>query len=136
LWWAHHRIGELVGAYDGAFVLVNLVWVFTIVLLPFATQVVASFPTHDRAVVATYTGTMAASSACLSVLNLLLSRRPALRRERVAAGDIPLVPALVTTGLFVLALVLGVAFPAVNYFGLLLLFLSGPAERLAGRLHG
>jgi uncharacterized membrane protein len=136
LWWAHHRLGELVGAYDTAFVLVNFVWVFTIVLLPFATQVVASFPGHDRGAVATYIGTMTASSACLTVLNLLLRWRPALRREGVEAGELPLVPSVVTTALFGAALVLGVAVPAVNYLALLLLVLSGPTERLVARRTG
>jgi hypothetical protein len=37
LWLAHHRLVESVGAYDRAFVLVNLLWILTIVVLPFAT---------------------------------------------------------------------------------------------------
>src|SRR4051812_1264422 len=38
LWLAHHRIVEGVGAYDGAFLLANLAWSLTIVLVPFATR--------------------------------------------------------------------------------------------------
>ena len=37
LWLAHHRIVESVGAYDDLFLVVNLCWAFTIVLLRFAT---------------------------------------------------------------------------------------------------
>jgi uncharacterized membrane protein len=129
LWWAHHRLGEQVGAYDGAFVLINLVWVLTIVFLAFATQVVAAYPA-GRLAVALYIGTMAASSACLLLLTLLLRRRPGLRHENVETEDINLPAALSTTTLLVLALVLGAAVPAVNYWALLLLFLSGLIERL------
>jgi uncharacterized membrane protein len=129
LWWAHHRLGEQVGAYDGTFVLINLVWVLTIVFLAFATQVVAAYPAV-RLAVALYIGTMAASSACLLLLTLSLRRRPGLRRENVETEDINLPAALSTTTLLVLALVLGAAVPAVNYWALLLLFLSGLIERL------
>ena len=48
LWVAHHRIVERVGAYDGAFVLVNLCWVLTVVFLPFATQLTSAYPATDR----------------------------------------------------------------------------------------
>lgn len=129
LWWEHHRLGEQVGAYDGAFVLVNLVWMLTIVFLPFATQVVATYG-RARLAVATYVGTIVVSQACLSVLTLLLWRRPGLRRVGIEARQAAPWAALATTALLVLALVLGVAIPAVNYWALLLLFLSGPVERL------
>jgi TMEM175 potassium channel family protein len=129
LWWAHHRLGEQVGAYDGAFVLINLVWVLTVVFLAFATQVVAASPAGPLAV-ALYIGTIAASSTCLLLLTVLLRRRPGLRLEDVKTQDINLTAVLSITTLLVLALVLGAAVPAVNYWALLLLFLSGPIERL------
>jgi hypothetical protein len=40
---------------------------------------------------------------------------------------------VVTTGLVLLALVLGVAIPAVNFYALLLLLLTGPLVRLLAR---
>ena len=83
--------------------------------------------------VALYIGTMTASSACLLLLTVLLRRRPGLRREDVETKDINLSAALSTTTLLVIALVLGVAVPAVNYWALLLLFLSEPIERLIRR---
>jgi len=74
---------------------------------------------------------MTASSACLSVLSVLVWQRPSLRRA--GADTQPNVPwaSLVTTGTLVLALLVGVLIPAVNYWALLLLFLTGPVE---GRL--
>jgi uncharacterized membrane protein len=132
LWWEHHRLGEQVRAYDVAFVLVNLVWMLTIVFLPFATQVVATYG-RDRLAVATYVGTILVSQACLSVLNLLLWRRAALRRAGIEARQAVPWAALATTVLLIVALVLGVAVPAIHYWALLLLFLSGPVERLIRR---
>jgi uncharacterized membrane protein len=133
LWTAHHRLIEWVGGYDAAFVWVNVGWAFTIVLLPFSSQVIAEFGT-DRLSVGLYVGTVAASAVAAAVLVLLVRRRPALRREGVGAADVDVAPALVAAGLLLLALVLGVAFRDVNFYALLLLFLSTPAERLVRRL--
>ncbi len=131
LWLAHHRLVERVGAYDSAFVLVNLGWVLTVVLLPFATQVLAVYG-NDRPAIATYIGTMTASSACLSVLSVLVWRRPSLRRAGTdTQPDLPWA-SLVTTGTLVLALLIGVLIPAINYWALFLLFLTGP---VGDRLH-
>ena len=133
LWWAHHRLGERVRALDGVSVLLSLGWVLTVVLLPFATQVVATYPA-DALPVGLYVGTITVSSVCITVLDLLVVRREALRRpgteDDARAG---LLASSVTTALFAVALVLGTTIRAVNYYGLLLLLLSGPIERLVAR---
>ena len=133
LWLVHHRLVEWVGCYDAAFTTLSLLWAFTIVFLAFATQVIADFGSV-RLSVALYVGTMTVSSVASTLLFALVHRRAALRREGVRAADVPLVPGLVTTGLIVLALVLGVTFRSVNFLALLLLFLGGPVEALVGRL--
>jgi uncharacterized membrane protein len=133
LWWAHHRLGERVGGHDAAFVLVNLLWVLTIVVLPFATQVVTAYPATALPV-ATYVGTMTLSSASLTLLAVLVHRRDGLRKDGVPARREDLVASVVTTVLYAVALVLGTTIRAVNYYGLLLLLLSGPIERLVARV--
>lgn len=133
LWLAHHQIVESVGAYDALFLWVNLCWAFTIVLLPFATQVIAEFGT-DRLSVGLYIGTILASSSTMTVLTLLLRRRAPLRRHGVPAADVDVAPSAVVTALLLLALVLGVVLQPVNFYAMFLLFLSGPAERLVHRV--
>ncbi|MGY1706614.1 TMEM175 family protein [Geodermatophilus sp. SYSU D00697] len=131
LWLVHHRLVEQVGGYDRPFIGVNLLWILTVVLLPFATQVVAVYGA-DPLAVALYIGTMAVSSACLTGLSVLVWRRPSLRRPGTRPA--PPVAGLVTTGTILVALVLGLLFPRVNYLGLFLLFLTDPLERaLLGR---
>jgi uncharacterized membrane protein len=132
LWLAHHRLVELVGSYDDAFILVNLLWVLTIVFLPFASQVAADYG-GARLPVAVYIGTVTVNSLCLSALHVLLRRRPALLREGAEGHDTTLPAALVSAGVLLLALALGVVFRPVNYYAMLLLFLSGPLERLLRR---
>jgi uncharacterized membrane protein len=132
LWLGHHRLVELVGAYDRAFLLLNLGWILTIVILPFATQVVGVYGT-DRLAVATYIGTLTVSSAFLTALSLLVWRRPALRRGDTDDAAARPAPAVATTGIFVVALLVGVLVPAVNYFALFLLFLTDPVTRALDR---
>jgi uncharacterized membrane protein len=134
-WLAHHRIVERVGAYDSAFLLLNMAWILTIVFLPFATQVAADYGAHERLAIATYIGTMAASSVCLTALAVLVSRRAALRREDVDRQAADPHGAIITSGLLLTALALGVAVPRINYWAILLLLLSGPLEHQLRRRH-
>ncbi|SDN04110.1 Uncharacterized membrane protein [Geodermatophilus siccatus] len=133
LWLVHHRIVERVGSYDRPFVLVNLLWTLTIVLLPFATEVAAVYGNSTRLGIALYIGTMTLSSACLTVLSLMVSGRPHLRRHGYDGTEDDPTGSLLTTAAFGVALVLGVAVPAVGYLALLLLFLPDPVRRLLAR---
>lgn len=130
LWLAHHRIVERVGAYDGAFLFANFGWALTIVFLPFATQLIAEFPATDRLAVGVYIGTITLSSLFLAAVGVLVWRRPALRREGVTEREVAPWVVLANAGAFVVALVLGTALPHLNYYALLLLFLTGPIDRL------
>lgn len=132
LWLVHHRIVERVGSYDMPFVLVNLAWTLTIVLLPFATEVAAVYG-DERLAIGVYIGTMTVSSACLTALSLMVAGRPHLRRSGYDGVEDDPTGALLTTGTIVVALAVGVAVPAVGYLALLLLFLPGPARRLLAR---
>jgi uncharacterized membrane protein len=132
-WLIHHRLLEYVDAYDTPFLMVNMAWLLTIVFLPFATQVAALYGAHQRLAVAIYVGTVAMSSLCLTALTILLNRRPALCKEGVQPEQVSPVAGVLSSGLIVLAFVLGVAIPAVNYWALLLLLLSDPLERMVSR---
>ena len=134
LWLAHHRMVERVGAYDAVFVWVNVGWALTVVFLPFATQLTSAYPVSDRLAIGVYLGTLTLSSVFLTVIAVLVWQRPLLRRKGVPAEDAVPWAALATTTLLALALVIGIVFPRINYFALLLLFLASPVERLIGRM--
>ena len=134
LWLAHHRMTERVGAYDTVFIVVNLGWALTVVFLPFATELTSTYPADDRLVILVYLGTLALSSVFLFAAAALVWRRPTLRREGVSVDDAAPWAALATAVALVLALVVGVAFPGINYYALLLLFATTPVERLLRRI--
>ncbi|WP_232807243.1 hypothetical protein [Geodermatophilus chilensis] len=101
-------------------------------LLPFATEVAAVYD-DERLAIGVYIGTMTVSSACLTVLGLMVTGRPHLRRHGYDGAEDDPAGALLNTGTLVLALVLGVAVPAVGYLALLLLLLPDPVRRLLAR---
>jgi uncharacterized membrane protein len=125
-WLVHHRVVEGVGAYDPAFLLLNLLWILTIVLLPFATQVVGSYPPEPLAVLI-YIGTITVSSVSLSAIAWHVWRTPALRRHADEPAPTPWA-SLVTPAILVVALLIGTLSRRVNYGAMLLLLLTGPVE--------
>ena len=128
-WSVHHALFERVAAYDDTIRVCSLVWALTIAVLPFPTQLVAVYGS-DRGAVALYIGLLVLSSACLTVSSWHLSRRPELQRDGLTGEELSPAVAVTTTLLFVAALVVAVVLPAVNYYSLLLLFLTRPIIRL------
>jgi uncharacterized membrane protein len=116
LWTVHHRLFDGVATATHHVIALNMLWVLTIVVLPFPTEMVGGYG-EDRFTVGLYIGTILASSACLTALSV------AMRGRLAGSGGS-------TTALFALALVLALFVPGVSYWALLLLFLVPLAERL------
>ncbi len=131
-WVGHHRLFEHLQDYSPALLRTNFLWLASIVLLPFTTQLLADVGTDDRSVNALYISTMVVTTGSLLVLEWLAVRDPLLQRPEVR-GTLSLRGASVALALLLLALVLAVGFPGVGMFWLLLLLLSGPLTRLGRR---
>jgi uncharacterized membrane protein len=129
LWLAHHELFERVAAYDAMIVVVSLCWALTIVVLPFPTQLIATYGS-ERGAVSLYIGVLFLSSACLSVLSVHVWRTPAVQRPGISRAEFSPVAAASTTLWCGVAWLLAVSFSRVNYFALLLLLLSGPTTAL------
>jgi uncharacterized membrane protein len=127
LWLAHHGLYEHVSAYDRALVLLNLAWAATIVVLPFATQLVVQFGT-DRGAVVSYVGCLAVSSCLLTAMTWHLARQPDLLRESAQLDPARFAG---TSVAFVVALALGAA--GLGYWPLLLLTVDGRITDLLRR---
>ena len=123
LWRVHHRIFEAVAAYDERLVTYNLLWLFTVVFLPFPTELLASQDTN-RVTAGLYIGTLLASSVALSLLETRVRHRPELQAVGWSSAhwDIP----WLTTVLLAVALVLAVTIPGVGMWSLLLLLTGTP----------
>ena len=128
LWLANHRALEPVERQSRPLLTLSLAWALTVVVLPLPTALIASTLADDRAGIAFYIGTMTASSLLLTAICWEVYRRPELggadREETLmnlyGVGSIAV--------FFVVALVVGVAFPQINFSALFLLFLTVPLD--------
>ncbi|MEJ2869201.1 TMEM175 family protein [Actinomycetospora sp. OC33-EN08] len=132
-WLVHHRLFGFGGRLTGLLVLLNLAWVLTIVVLPFMTEMVATYGSEPF-VLRTYIGVLLVCSGLLTAMTVLM-RRTALAeddpRRPPEAFVVGSTAATVDVGLaFLLVLVL----PQVNYFALFALFLDPLTTRVVQRL--
>ena len=132
LWRAHHAIFEHVRAYSVPLIWLNLVWAFTIVVLPLPTAIISEFA-RSRFSTAFYIGTMAISSLALTTISFVVRHNPVVEHSDNRIGRASLLGSVTTSALFLVALVLAVVFPVVGLWSLFVLFLAGPAAALVGR---
>ena len=98
--------------------------------LPFPTALVAR--AGDQATTKVlYIGTMVVSMATLALMDWVIIRNPQITD---GTGLPELAPAVVDTFLFLLALVISLAVPAIGYLALLLLFLEPLIEKVLARV--
>jgi uncharacterized membrane protein len=119
LWSAHHDLFQAVTVVRRGVFTLNMLWLLTIVALPFSTEMVGAYG-DDHFTVLLYVGAVLASSACLTALSVAA-------RGRLVPG------ALGVTGTLTVAFLLVVLVPAVGYASLLLLLVSPLVQRLWAR---
>ncbi len=135
LWVAHHSTFEHVKAYKGPLLLLNLGWAFTIVFLPLPTVMLAEFATGPITV-GLYIGTMALSSLALTATLLLIRKQPLIELESNRVEGRKIFGSIATTVGFLLALLLGLLVPAINFWALFLVLLTAPLQQIYNRRAG
>jgi uncharacterized membrane protein len=131
-WLDHHRLYGRVVDYTLPLVWVNFLWLFSIVFLPFPTELIGAGSSHDRAGLGLYIGTLLATTAAALSQQWIITRNPQLR---TAGGRSPRlrsgVVAVVSIGA---ALVLALVFPRIGLLWLLLLLIGNFVDlAMAGR---
>lgn len=128
LWRAHHRIFEQIAAYDTVLVRLTFLWLFTVVFLPFPTELLGGRSSGGTD--SLYIGTLLVSSLALGATSAWVDAHPALqaegahdRAERRRRWTLPL--------LFAVSLALAGFVPRVGMWALLSLLLAGPIDALA-----
>jgi uncharacterized membrane protein len=137
LWSTHHRTMEYFHGYDGTLIRFHAVWLFTIVSLPFTTQLLNSSEYIDGAV-PLYIGLLLVSALALFAMAWWGRRHQELldldREEIRAWAAEP--TSFVTVGSLLVALVMSLAIPSVGAWPLLLLVLDDPIQRIVDRFRG
>ncbi|CAN5357263.1 TMEM175 family protein [soil metagenome] len=131
-WVVHHGMWEQITGYNRALLWSNLLWLLSIVFLPFPTALLASGPGPDRATYGLYVGTMVVTTAADLLMQAIIVRTPQLQAEEVR-GTIRLSPYVIPVAIMVVTLLIAVLFPAVGLWGLALFAISGPLERAVAR---
>jgi uncharacterized membrane protein len=132
LWMAHHSLFQHVRAHTPLLLWLNFVWAFTIAVLPLPTAVISEF-TIDGPARALYIGTMAASSCVLTLLLVTIVRTPGLVAPDAPMSARAVLGSTISSGLFFVALLVGVLSSTVGLWAMLVLFLAGPLERILTR---
>lgn len=125
LWAAHHRIFERVSAYDAMTFRLTLVWLATVVFLPFPTELLAS--RSDNGASALYIGTLLASSLALGATSAWVDSHPTLQSASVQ-DNLPAEPRWTIPALLAVALALAALVPVLGMWPMLLLLLAGPID--------
>jgi uncharacterized membrane protein len=134
-WSAHHRTMEFFEAYDGVILRLTLVWLFTIVVLPFVTQLLSG-EEYDLGAAPLYDGVLFVSSLSLAGMSWWGHRRPELLHRdrpevrRWLAEPVP----LATPAIIFVAMVLSVFLPGVGSWPLLALVVDDRIQRAWLRL--
>ncbi|MFC4553734.1 TMEM175 family protein [Georgenia faecalis] len=131
-WVGHHRLFEHLRDYSNAILWTNFLWLASIVLIPFTTQLLGDLSTDTRAGNALYIGVLVVTSASLALIEWLAVRSPELQRPEVR-GRLDAWGAVVSIGLLLVALVLNLLAPRIGMLWVALLFLTAPLARLLRR---
>lgn len=135
-WLVHHRLFAGVERVTPVLMWLLAAWMLTIVWLPVATAVAGRMSSDDDVARALYIGSLVLVAVMSFVVRLSLRAHPELhsldRRELLLglADDISQVL------LFSIALVVTLLIPLVGYFALFAMVLSGPVQKVVGRMLG
>jgi uncharacterized membrane protein len=133
LWFVQHRSVRHVLRYHARVAHLLMIWVLTIVFLPFPTALVAASGSSDLTKLL-YIGSIVVSAAVLALVEAFLVRHPELTD---GDDDSDPVDGVANVVLLLVALGISVAVPAASYFPLLLLVVARPVadgwRRLRGR---
>jgi uncharacterized membrane protein len=133
-WMSHHATFEHVKSYSRRLLYLSLLWAFTIVVLPLPTEMVSQFKTTP-VTVGVYIGTMAASTLTMMGMTLMIRRNPELELDDSPIRNRTVFASVASAIAFVVALLIGVLLPGVNFYALLLILLTVPAQWIYNSRH-
>jgi uncharacterized membrane protein len=131
LWLSNHQILANTMRATKTLMWIDLVWAFTIVVLPLPTEITAVFPTSLLSV-SIYIACTFASTLALTALALYLYRHPELERTHTRISGMQLWGTASTAACFIIAFGLLLIFPRITFYSLLALLLATPATAIVG----
>jgi uncharacterized membrane protein len=131
-WVGHERLFGYVEGWTARLMLLNQLWMLSIVFLPVATAIVGSMKT-DPVQLLLYIGTMLVSGLLMAAMQLVVRRTPATWAGQEGPPLERLLSSLAFVALLTLALVLALTVPGLGYLALLVLLLGAALDGLVER---
>ena len=133
LWMVHHQVFGWTDSYTSGLMWLNMLWLASIVFIPFTANVLSDSPNGRADVYALYVANLLLTTLTMQFMELLIVRTPGMLLPE-AEGQSDLLRGWSFVVLMVLALVLVVLVPSVGMLWLLILFLSQPLHLVLARL--
>jgi uncharacterized membrane protein len=133
-WLVHHRLFSLIGRFDRALAVLNLLFLLCIVTLPFSTTLIGEYGTLTPAAVF-YAGNLVAASLTSGLVFTYAARGGRLIRPDTDAADIHAfrARAVITSLLFVLSMLLAIVSPAIAQLSWIAVAIVAPLGERAAR---
>lgn len=131
-WVGHHRMFEQIEGYTAVTIWLNMLWLMSIVFLPFPTELISSTGSGNPATIGLYIGTMLVTSLSMLALQWSFIRTPAIQRDD-DAQPLELAPAAAPAMLLFIAFVTALLIPDLGLWTLFILVLSEPLTILLRR---
>ncbi|MBL7262094.1 TMEM175 family protein [Paractinoplanes lichenicola] len=129
IWWAHHRIFQHLSLVRPRLVFLSALWTLAIVFLPIPTALITAYE-PSPGTVAIYGGTLALSSAALTLLSAYARRHPELSEGRTPVPGEVVLGNLTTFITQLVATLIGAIFAdTINFWAFLLMFVTAMLER-------
>lgn len=132
-WRGHHALYDHVELMTQRLMWLNFGWLFTIVVLPVATALATSLASQDRVSIAIYIGTLISTAGMATLVQVYLLRHRELWKPGGAVTINGLVINLALLILFVVALLLALLVPGIDYLALFVLVLVAPLTAVLRR---
>ena len=130
MWVNHHRVMEYFADYDETVLGLHLLWLLTMVSIPFTTQLITNNDLYQHGATALYVAVLLVSSISLHLLGLRGRQHQELLHDSPEVQDWLARPFTWTTpAVLALILVIVLIFPSVGAWPMLLLFVDGFVER-------
>jgi uncharacterized membrane protein len=84
-WMVHHQVLEQITTYTTSLMWLNVLWLASIVVIPFTASVLSDAPGRQSAVYGLYIGNMLVTSLAMQAMEVLIARSPTLRGSELEA---------------------------------------------------
>ena len=131
MWVNHHRVMEFFADYDSRMMRLHLVWLLTVVSIPFTTELIANPDFYMHGGTALYVAVLLVTSLALHLLGAHGRRHPELLHDDRDEVKAWLAAPYTWTTVIVMAAILVIVLiaPWMGAWPLLLLVVDGPVER-------